>query len=111
MQTLLFVYVGGGLLLALISLPLIAEKVKPNPFYGFRVPQTLENPDLWYPTNKYFAKRLLVVGIVEAIATIGLYFWPGISVDAYAFAVLGVFLALFIPAIVQGWRYMKTLKP
>ena len=111
MQTLLFVYVGGSLFLALLALPLIAEKVKPNPFYGFRVPQTLENPALWYPTNKYFAKRLLVVGLVEALAALGLYFWPGISVDAYAFSCLGVFLALFIPAIVQGWRYMKTLKP
>jgi hypothetical protein len=111
MQTLLFIYVGGGLLLALISLPLIAEKVKPNPFYGFRVPQTLENPTLWYATNKYFARRLLAVGIIETIAAFGLYFWPGISVDAYALAVLGVFLVLFIPSFFQGWRYMKTLKP
>ncbi len=111
MQVLLFMYVGGGLFLALIALPLIAKKVKPNPFYGFRVPQTLENPALWYPTNKYFGKRLLVVGLVEALAAIGLSFWPSISVDAYAYAVLGVFVALFIPAIIQGWRYMKTLKP
>jgi len=110
MQTLLFIYLGGGLLLALLSLPLIAQKVKPNPFYGFRVPQTLENPDLWYATNKYFAKRQLAAGLLEAGAALGLSYWPGISVDVYAWACLGVFLALFIPALVQSWHYMKTFK-
>ena len=111
MQTLLFVYVGGGLFLALISLPLLAGKIKPNPYYGFRVPQTLENPVMWYPTNKYFAKRLFAVGFIFSLASAGLYFWPGISVDAYALICLGVFLAIFIPVLVQSWRYMKTIKP
>ncbi|GAB4580190.1 MAG: hypothetical protein Fur0022_29290 [Anaerolineales bacterium] len=111
MQTLLWIYAGGGLFLALLALPLLAEKVKPNPFYGFRVSETLTNPSLWYPTNKYFAKRLLVVGLVEALAAIGLYFWPGISLDAYAWGCLAVFLGLFIPAIIQSWRYLKKLRP
>ncbi|HNB52851.1 MAG TPA: SdpI family protein, partial [Anaerolineales bacterium] len=64
MQALLWMYLIGGLGMALIALPLIAEKIKPNPFYGFRVPATLKNPKLWYDVNKYFAKRLLVVGLV-----------------------------------------------
>ncbi|NUM45088.1 MAG: SdpI family protein [Anaerolineales bacterium] len=109
METLLYMYVGGGLFLALIALPLLAEKVKPNPFYGFRVSQTLDDPRIWYATNKYFAQRLLVVGLVEALAAFGLFFWPGLTLDGYALACLGVFVVLFIPAIVQSWRYMKTL--
>lgn len=110
METLLFVYVGGGLGLALISLPLLAQKIKPNPFYGFRVPQTLASPELWYPTNRYFARLQLVVGMLFAVIALGLYFWPGISVDAYALGCLVAFLFLFIPALVQSWRYMKSLK-
>ncbi len=46
MQTLLFIYMGGGLLLVLIALPLIAGKIKPNLYYGFRVPTTLKNPEM-----------------------------------------------------------------
>ena len=110
METLFLIYVGGGALLALLSLPLMAGKVKPNPFYGFRVPATLENPDIWYAANKYFAKRLLIVALVEVISAISLYFLPGITVDAYAFSVLGVFVVMFSVAFVQGWRYMKTLR-
>jgi hypothetical protein len=109
MQTLFFLYAGGGVLLALISLPLIAGKVKPNPFYGFRVPQTLEKSETWYAANKYFAKRQLIVALIEILAATGLYFWPGITVDAYALSVLGVFVAAFSVALIQGWRYMKSL--
>jgi hypothetical protein len=110
MQALLFLYVVGGLLLALLSLPLIAGKIKPNPYYGFRVPYALDNPEIWYSTNKYFAKRQLVVGMIEAAAATALYFLPNITVYTYALSVLGVFVLMFTVALVQGWRYMKTLE-
>jgi hypothetical protein len=109
MLTLLLVFCLGSLLTAALSLPLLAGKVKPNGFYGFRVRQTLENPEVRYAANRYFAKRQLAVGLLEGAAAVGLYFWPGISLDAYALACLGVFVVLFGIAIVQGFRYMKSL--
>ncbi|MCX6058817.1 MAG: SdpI family protein [Chloroflexi bacterium] len=110
MQTLLLVYIVGGLLLALISLPLIARKIKPNPYYGFRVPLTMGNPDIWYSTNKYFAKRQLAVALIEVVAAVCLYFWPSITIDAYALSVLAVFVVAFSAAFIQSWRYMKLLR-
>ena len=110
METLFFMYIGGGVLLALLSLPLIAGKIKPNPFYGFRVPATLENPEVWYAVNKYFAKRQLVVALIEIVAAVGFYFWPGITIDAYALSILGVFVLAFGIAFFQSWQYMKPLK-
>ncbi|MBI5935492.1 MAG: SdpI family protein [Chloroflexi bacterium] len=109
MQTLLLMYVIGGTILALISLPLVAEKIKPNPFYGFRVPATMDNPDLWYTVNKFFGKRLLAVALEHILATVGLFFWPNISVDAYALSVLGVFVIVFGIAMIRSWKYLKSL--
>ena len=109
MQTLFYIYVGGGLLLALLSLPLIGRKIKPNPYYGFRVSATLENPEIWYTANQYFAKRQLAAALIEIASATGLYYWPGITVDAYALSVLGVFVVTFSIAIIQGWRYIKKL--
>jgi uncharacterized membrane protein len=109
-QTLLIIYVTGGLILALISLPLIYGKIKPNSLYGFRIPATLEDPELWYPVNQFAAKRLLIVGLVMIAAAIGLYFWSGISVDAYAYAFLGIFLAAFTIVIIQCVRYLRRLQ-
>jgi hypothetical protein len=108
-QTILFLYLGSSLFLALISLPLIARKVKPNPFYGFRVQQTLDNPEVWYETNQYFAKRLFVVGILQTLASLGVYYIPNISLDVYALSCLGVFVVTFAVAMVQSWKYLKSL--
>ena len=54
----LFLSVGG--LLALISVPLILGKVGPNPWYGFRVKKTLDDPVAWYAANRYAAWWMLV---------------------------------------------------
>ncbi len=109
MEILLAFYVCAGSLLALLSLPLIFRKIKPNPIYGFRVSQTLDNPQVWYDVNSYSGKWLLAVAVVTLAASLGLYLIPGISVDIYALACLGVFVAVFAAAIVQSIRYLKTL--
>ena len=110
MQILFYIYTGGGLLLALLSLPLIARKIKPNPYYGFRVSATLENPETWYTVNQYFAKHQLAAALIEIASATGLYFWPGITVDTYALSVLAVFVVTFSIAIIQGWRHIKKLE-
>jgi hypothetical protein len=85
-------------------------RVKPNLFYGFRVKATLEDPELWYAVNRHFARLQLFVALAMLVGSVGFYFVPNISVDAYALACLGVFLLLSIPAFVMSWRYMKRLK-
>jgi uncharacterized membrane protein len=109
MGILLAMYVLMGFLLAGLSVPLILGKVKPNPFYGFRVSQTLENPDLWYAANKYAGKRLVVAGLAIMIGSVILYFIPGISIDTYALACLAVFAVPFTVGLYQDWRYLKSL--
>ena len=110
MQTLLVLYLVFGLFLTLISLPLIGEKVKPNPLYGFRVPSTLNNSQIWYAVNKHAGKRLLATGIVFTIAAIGLYFVPEISLDAYALSCMAFFMVVFAIGMIQSVLYLRTLK-
>ena len=40
-------------ILALVSIPLIANLVPPNRFYGFRTPRTLSNERIWYRVNRF----------------------------------------------------------
>ena len=109
MQTLLLFYVSLSLVQALIALPLMRDKVKPNPFYGFRVQQTLENPGIWYAVNRHFGNRLFALALFQTMTSVGLYFWPGISLDAYTLSVMGVFVVIFGVAFSQSWRYMNAL--
>ena len=109
MSTLLVLYVVSGLLLAALAVPMIRRKIPPNGLYGFRVRQTLEHPDIWYPANEYAGRCLLWAGPVIAVAALILYVVPGLTVDAYALACLGVDIVALAAAVVLSFRHLKTL--
>jgi hypothetical protein len=48
---LLILYVLMGLLLVGLSVPLLREKVRPNPLYGFRVTRPSQAQEVWYAAN------------------------------------------------------------
>ena len=102
-------YVGGGLLLIGLSVPLIRRKVRPNAWYGFRVRQTLADPDVWYATNAYAGKCLLVVGVMTVLTAVGLYRVPGITLDTYALACAGIILAALAVCVLRSFRYLSKL--
>ena len=104
---LMFLFSGG--LLAALSVPLVIGKIPPNGLYGFRVKKTMEDPDIWYPVNRYGGKWLLAAGLVLALAAVGLFFVPGISLDGYSYSVLAVWVAIFTIAMVVSFRYMNLL--
>ena len=109
MATLLTLYLASGVLLMLLSLPLLWGKVPPNGLYGFRVRATLDNPNVWYPANKYAAKRMLWSGAAFVAAAVVLYFIPGISVDVYSLACLFLFAVPFVIGLIQSVRYVRAL--
>jgi len=110
MFTLLLMYVAFGIISILIALPLLLGMVKPNPIYGFRVRATLQNEAVWYAVNRFFAQRLLMVGVAHSIAAVILYRIPGIGVDAYSLSVLSVFVVAFSVAMVQSFKYLKSIR-
>jgi len=103
-------YVASGLLLSILSVPLILGRVPPNPLYGFRVASTLDDPKLWYAVNRYSGRRLLVVGVLAVAGAVGFSWIPGIGVDAYALACLAVVGGSLFGGLVQSFRYLKALK-
>jgi len=102
-------FVASGLLLSGLSIPMILKKVKPNGLYGFRVRKTLENPEIWYAVNSYSGKWLLGTGLVVVAAAVGLSFFPGLTVDAYALGVLAFFAVAFAVSLAASVRYLKSL--
>lgn len=110
MELLLVFYVGAGLLLIALAVPLIRRKVPPNAWYGFRVPQTWSDPEIWYAANAHAGKYLLAVGVITVLAAIVLYLVPGISLDAYALACAGIILAALTVCAIRCFRYLAKLK-
>jgi hypothetical protein len=110
MEILLALYAFSGLLLAGLSVPLILQKISPNGVYGFRIPATLNNPDLWYKANAYAGRRFLVVGLGTAVGAIILYFTSPSDVYIYALSCLGLFLAFFLWGIITSFLYLRSIQ-
>ncbi len=109
MLLLLLLYVFLSLVSILICIPLILGKIKPNPWYGFRVRKTLQDPQTWYLANAFFARRLLAASLVFIEAALGLYCLPGIRVDAYALLCALIFAVLFSVVMLASFRYLRAL--
>lgn len=109
MTTMMVMYVVFGLLLVGLAIPLLLDKVPPNPWYGFRVPSTLNDETRWYKANRHMARGLLVTGIITTLGSIVLFFVPGLSVDTYAWLALAVFGVPFLVTIIAGFRYLRQL--
>lgn len=109
MAFLMILYVGLGLLLALIAIPLILEQVRPNWAYGFRLRRTLENPQVWYAVNKYGGKRLLAAGLGMSLSAVLIYLVPGLDLQTYALTCLVVFSILLTVAMAQTMRYLNRI--
>jgi SdpI/YfhL protein family len=71
------------------AIPLILQRVPPNPWYGFRVKATVENPAVWYPANRYLGKCLLAFGLFVIVTAVGLSLVPGINPLIYMFSCVG----------------------
>jgi len=110
MVILLALYAFGGLLLAGLSVPLILHKIPPNGLYGFRVPSSLEDPQVWYKVNAYSGRRFLVVGLGTAIGSTILYYLTLPNVEEYAMSCLGLFLALFLWGVITSYLYLRAIQ-
>jgi uncharacterized membrane protein len=108
MTELAIVFIGCSLLMIGLAIPLALGKVKPNWFYGFRTPRTVNNPDIWYPANAYGGKALIAAGVAILIASLILA--PlGLDVGVYALAVTAVVVLALGVAIVMSFIRMNQL--
>ena len=109
MTALLLLYVGSGLLLMLVGLPLLCEKVPPNRFYGFRVRATLQDRAVWYAVNRFAARRLIWSGAALVLAAMLFFLIPGLSRDVYGWVCLGVTIIALGITIGQSIRRLNSL--
>jgi uncharacterized membrane protein len=65
-----------GLLMIVLSIPLIMRWVPMNHLYGFRVPQTFSSVRVWYLANAYSGKGMLYTGVATMVCFGMWYFTP-----------------------------------
>jgi len=67
---------SAGLVIFLISLPLIYRKIPMNSLYGIRIPAAFESNERWYEINAYGGRQLAVWSWVPIVAGVAGLFVP-----------------------------------
>src|SRR5215471_8716097 len=107
MTAIAFVTLLSGILIFLLSLPLISRKIPMNRAYGIRIPAAFESEQRWYDINAYGGRQLAAWSwLIVAAGVVGFFISPEHR-DAYALACGAVTLvAVMIPAI-QIYRWSR----
>lgn len=97
----------SGILIFLLSLPLINRQVPMNAGYGIRIPAAFESEQRWYDINAYGGRRLagwswLIVGTGAA----GFFLSPEHK-DAYVLASVTVTLLAVLIPVLQVYRWSR----
>jgi uncharacterized membrane protein len=108
--SLLFLFVGTSLLLTLLAIPMVAGKIPPNPWYGFRTRASLEDPELWYKVNRYSGRWLLVIGVLGAVVALALYPLCAPGGETYATLYALIILPLLTLSVLDSLRYQRSLQ-
>jgi len=89
--------------LAAVSIPMILQKVPPNPLYGLRTKLTLSKSEIWYPANAFSGRMLLgAAGLSLAI----LWVLPE-AILARPWIPLAVFMVPLLASVVASFLYLR----
>ena len=98
----LLLLIPSGVFVAM-GIPCSQGWVPPNRLYGFRTRKTLQDPDVWYPTNRVAGYWAIATGIVTAGVTITTFFArlglpaaPLATLAAFGVGIAGTFIHCFL---------------
>jgi uncharacterized membrane protein len=93
-----------GILLVLLSIPLVMRWVPPNHFYGFRVPSVFRDRSVWYDVNAAAGWHFIALGAVMVTLEFVL---PG---DALVPTLLPISVIGLTVIIIADWRLANRLE-
>jgi uncharacterized membrane protein len=86
-----------------------ARRVRPNRWYGLRVPATFADEQVWYDANAVAGRDMMVLGAVMVVVALALTRVPGLSLSAYAGVCAGILGVGSLVLAVRGWRLANRL--
>jgi uncharacterized membrane protein len=98
-----------GLLLIVLGWPMAARRVRPNRWYGLRVPATFADETVWYDANEVAGRDMMTLGTVVAAIALALPHLADLRSATYAgvcAAILGIGSLMLA---MRGWRVANQL--
>jgi hypothetical protein len=98
----------SGIVCVAAGIPLLKGKIESNCIYGFRVQKTLANEDIWYQTNKYFGREVIISGAIVILFSVIIFFFCGKMKPLWL--ILSVVFLPYIPLIIAIIRTLLFLR-
>jgi hypothetical protein len=99
----------AGLLLIALGYPIATRRVKPNRWYGLRVPATFADETVWYDANAATGRDMMTLGAVVLVIALMLPRVTRMRSETYA-GVCGALLGIGSLIMVwRGWRLANSL--
>jgi len=93
----------------LVGLPLAGRRIRPNRWYGLRVPATFADDFVWYEANAVAGRDLVALGAVLLVVTLVLPQFVTLSPSRYAATCGGAFVIGSLALTIRGWRAANRL--
>jgi uncharacterized membrane protein len=106
----IIIFILVGIMEIILGIPLIYKKIKPNWFYGFRLPETVSNKEIWYKVNKQTGKDFVISGFILIITSLILLILIR-SIDIITITMIQtiVLLVTITAIIARGLALLKKL--
>ncbi len=104
-----FANIFAGLLIILLSIPLLKGKIKMNSLYGVRFAKSFASESHWYKVNRYGAKQMILWAVFIVLSGITAFFLPLQENSPLALLITFAPVILVLIPCVQSYRYAKKL--
>lgn len=107
--TLIITLFSAGLLISGISIPLIKRKVKPNSFYGFRIPKAFASKENWYKINEYGGRLFFYWGLFISATSLIFFLLPPDTAFGYTLSIILFPHLILILLFIMVFNYANKL--
>jgi uncharacterized membrane protein len=99
----------AGILLIGLGWPMAARRIRPNRWYGLRVPATFADEGVWYDANAVTGRDMVALGAAVVVVALGVPLLVNLPLPIYS-AMCGAILGLgSLILAVRGWRTANRL--
>jgi uncharacterized membrane protein len=98
-----------GLVSVVVGLPLARRLVRPNRWYGLRVPATFADEHVWYEANAVAGRDLMALGALLLIVALGVPRVVALPPAVYALTCTVVLVIGAAICTARGWRLANRL--
>ena len=98
-----------GVLLVALGWPMAARRVRPNRWYGLRVPATFADERVWYDANAVAGRDMMLLGVTIVLVALGLPLFVNLPLPVYTGICSGILGVGAIIMTVRSWLLANRL--